>query len=184
MQRQKEINTDANKIQQLANKLSQHFWQADCAIPVVWNGRLTRSMGRFIFKIDGSKRIPIKIELSKYSSQFIDRDIFVAVLLHELCHYHLFVQGKPFEDRHPVFEKELQRVGAISTNRVQIPQKAYKLYCSACNAYLGTRKRLNVRRYLSQCCRKPITKKDCWIGQFKYDGTILKHAKVRFLDPL
>lgn len=173
------VDMDPQKLKRLANKLSLHFWGKPCQIPVAWNGRLRRTMGRFLFTEQSGKRTPLKIELSKYAAQWIDRDIFVAVLLHELCHYHLFIQGQPYQDHHPVFEQELKRVGAISTQRVQLPQKAYKLYCQGCERYLGIRRRLNTSRYRSQCCQKAIVKKETWLGEFRYDGHILKNSKVR-----
>ncbi|GGK25153.1 protein SprT [Caldalkalibacillus thermarum] len=173
------IDTDPQKLKRLANKLSLHFWGKPCQIPVTWNGRLTKTMGRFLYTEQNGQRTPLKIEISKYAAHWIDREIFVAVLLHELCHYHLFIEGRPYHDHHPVFEQELRRVGAISTQRVQLPQKAYKLYCQRCGGYLGLRRRINVGHYRSICCRAPILKAETWLGEFRYDGHILKNSKVR-----
>lgn len=178
------IKVDQEKLEVLANKLSLHFWNKPCDIPVRWNGRLTKAMGRFIFSTQRKTRSPIRIELSKHAVRFINHEIFIAVLLHELCHYHLFLAGKPFEDGHPAFEQELRRVGAISTNTVQLPQRGYHLYCDKCKAYLGTRKRMNTMRYLSGCCKAKIVKKEAWLGQFKYDGQILKNSRVRLARDL
>lgn len=178
---QKQITFDAKKLTTLAQKLSLHFWGKSCDIPVQWNGRLTKAMGRFVFAIQGRSRTPLRIELSKHAVHFINEEIFIAVLLHELCHYHQFRASKPYEDGHPEFEQELQRVGAISTNTVQLPQRAYLLSCQKCHKRLGTRKRLNTARYLSGCCQAPIEKKETWLGKFQYDGRILKHSKVNFI---
>ncbi|GAA0357958.1 SprT-like domain-containing protein [Bacillus horti] len=175
----KTINVDSEKLEDLSQKLSLHFWGKRCDIPVLWNGRLTKSMGRFMFSSRGRTRTALRIELSKHAVRFIPPEIFIAVLLHELCHYHLFIQGQPFEDGHPVFEEELRRVGAISTNVVQLPQKGFELYCSKCHERLGSRKRMNTKHYLSACCKAQILKKEAWLGECKYPGEILKHSKVR-----
>jgi SprT-like protein len=175
-----DIDFQPEKLLTLANKLSQHFWKKECTIPVVWNGRLKKAMGRFLFSYQGKKRIPVRIEMSKHAAQFINREIFIAVLLHELCHYHLFIQGHPFDDHHPLFEKELGRVGAISTNTVQIPQKGFELICSQCQQTIGTRRRMNTSRYLSGCCKAKIAKKEVLLGTFKYGGKILNDSKVTF----
>ncbi|RKD26761.1 hypothetical protein BEP19_16305 [Ammoniphilus oxalaticus] len=174
-----EIDFSPEKLQALAEKLSAHFWEQPLAIPVRWNGRLTRSMGRFIYGIRGGKRESLRIEMSKYAARFIDREIFIAVLLHELCHYHLFRQGQPFDDHHPVFEQELKRVGGISTNTVQLPTKVYRLKCRVCRAELGYMQRFNPARYRSPCCHSEIEREETWAGSFKYEGSILKHSKVR-----
>lgn len=64
----RDIDFDQDKLQALANKLSEHFWQEALHIPVVWNGRLTRAMGRFLFQQKGKRREPVKIEMSKYAA--------------------------------------------------------------------------------------------------------------------
>lgn len=174
----RDIDFNPERLQALANKLSLHFWNESISVPVVWNGRLTRSMGRFVYRVQGKHREPVKIEMSKYAAQFINREIFIAVLLHEMCHYHLFVQGKSFLDHHPVFEQELRRVGAISTNTVRLPSKIYKLVCKKCQRELGHMKRFNPDRYISPCCKSEIHKEEVWMGSFQYDGRILKNSKV------
>lgn len=175
------IDFDSAKLQALANKLSLHFWNEPLKVPVAWNGRITRSMGRFVYRMKGKNREPVKIEMSKYAAQFVDREIFIAVLLHEMCHYHLFMQGKPFLDHQPDFEQELERVGAISTNTVKLPSKAYKLHCKQCKQVLGHMKRINPDRYRSPCCHSEILKEESWVGSFQYDGKILKHSKVNIV---
>lgn len=147
----------------LAQQLSQTYWQAPCTIPVVWNGRLSTTMGRFFYLTQKKKRTAVRIELSRKAARHLDRETFIKVLLHELCHYHLFKQGKPFSDHHPVFEAEIKRVGAISTNAIKLPQKGYKLYCAKCQAFLGIRKRFNPAHYASACCHAPIIRQACWL---------------------
>lgn len=176
-----QIDFSVEKLQSLADKLSLHFWNKSLTIPVVWNGRLTRAMGRFVYQVSGPKREPLKIEVSKYAAKFIDRDIFIAVLLHELCHYHLFIQNKPCQDHHPLFEQELRRVGAISTNSVKLPEKYFRLFCVTCGKSLGNAKRINPHHYRSSCCHGEIRKEEVWSGTFSYDGQILKNKKVRII---
>lgn len=147
----------------LAAKLSEKHWQKSCEIPVVWNGRLSRSIGRFLYRSQWKQRHPIKIEMSKHAIPFIDKNVFDAMLLHELCHYFLYIEGLPFHDRDARFKEELTRVGAMPTRSIHIPQKNYELYCQQCQQPLGLRKRINLQKYRSVCCSKPIIKKEVWI---------------------
>ena len=179
METGRQVDYDPAKLQELADKLSVHFWNCKLGIPVVWNGRLSRAMGRFMYRMSGRRREPLRIEMSKHAVKFINREIFVAVLLHEMCHYHLFIQDKPFSDYHPLFEQEIERVGAISTNTVKLPEKVYKLSCTKCGKRLGMMKRVNPDNYVSTCCRFQIKREEEWIGTFRYDGQILKNSKVR-----
>lgn len=162
---------DQEALQALTNELSWQYWNEPCPIPVTWNGRLKRTMGRFIYGSNRQKQTNPRIEMSKHAAKYLDNATFVAVILHELCHYHLYRQNQPFADHHPFFEKELRRVGAISTNRVHLPQKAYELFCTSCQQSLGTRKRINTHHYRSKCCQAKILKKEATFGHFYNPGS-------------
>lgn len=151
-----------------ANSMSLKYWGEPCTIPVVWNGRLKRTMGRFLFKQTKQQRTPLKIELSTSAAQLLTISQLRKVLLHELCHYHLFIQNRPFTDRHPVFEAEIKRTKTISTNEVSLPRSGYALYCDACDRFLGYRVRFNTRNYRSLCCKAMIIKKTASIGKLSF----------------
>lgn len=161
-------STLAHNWQEEANSLSLLYWGVTCGIPVVWNGRLKRTMGRFLFQQTKQKRKPLKIELSVSAATLLSVDQMRKVLLHELCHYHLFNQQQPFMDRHPVFEAEIKRVGTISTNEVSLPRQGYALYCSKCNKFLGHRVRFNTRLYRSICCKVKIEKQQASLGKLSF----------------
>lgn len=154
--------------QQEAERLSLVHWGEACHIPIVWNGRLKRTMGRFLFKQTKQKRTPLKIELSTTAATLLSVEQMRKVLLHELCHYHLFIQNRPFTDRHPVFEAEIKRVQTISTNEVSLPRSGYALYCSQCAKFLGHRVRFNTRNYRSLCCKAKIIKTTASLGKFSF----------------
>lgn len=146
------------ELKRLADELSKRHWGKPCTIPVSWNGRLKKTMGRFMYHERLGKREALRIELSKFAAQTLNEATWISVLLHELCHYHLFIAGQPFEDGHPRFEQELRRVGAATSHTIRLPQQGYKLFCSQCERPLGVRKRINTAHYRSACCGATIIK--------------------------
>lgn len=154
------------EVKVLARELAQEHWGMKLNIPVVENGRLTRSLGLFYYDYDQNDRkkiIPLRIEIAKRLLKNYERETIVGVLKHELCHWALGVQGKPFNDGHPVFENELKRVGASSTFTIQLAGTIYTVLCSKCKKQRqsgDSKGRLNKfvdgkrksSRYTSGCC--------------------------------
>ena len=83
------------------------------SIPIYINGRLKTTIAWFVFKETGIKGI--RIEVSK---QLMKQDINIItdVLLHELCHYHLWRTHKPFDDCDEEFIDLVHKVGANESN--------------------------------------------------------------------
>lgn len=104
-------------------------YQLTLTIPIEINGRLKRRMGRFHFTRDEE---PVKIDLSKNLIEYNEFEIVKNVLMHELIHYALFVQNKPYWDGHPVFEKELEQHAASSTGTLKMTQNHHVYHCG-CN---------------------------------------------------
>lgn len=102
------------------------------------------------------------MDLAKRLFENYDEETIEGVIKHELCHWALCKQGKPFDDGHPVFEAELVRVGAPSTKQITFKGKLYTAGCKKCQKEVVSRKsrgRLNkylTGGYTSRCCRSPI----------------------------
>lgn len=148
-----------------ARKLTQdlaikHF-NTKLNIPVKENGRLTRALGRFR-AIGGKTPTPLDIELSSRLLQNFKDETIADVILHELCHWYLFINNQPNADGHPVFENLLKSVGAKSTGTLQPAGEVHELICSGCkkSVYKTLSKRKAMNRtgaqYRSTCCHAPL----------------------------
>ncbi len=102
-------------------------------IPVGINGRLKTTIAWFIPDVNGIKGV--RIEVSK---QLLNQDINIItdVLLHELCHYHLWRNNKPCDDCDEEFIELVHKVGANESN-VFTGEKtfsfSYEKYTAKCN---------------------------------------------------
>jgi SprT-like protein len=136
-----------------AKKQAKKQWGLQLNVTVTINGRLSRSLGRF----GHTKTKPLYIQLSKKLVENYEPHEIKDVLLHELTHWALFTLNKPCKDGHPVFEKELKRVGACSTRTYEIKGEAFQLHCKNCGRLVGEtnnkRQSTNwLNRGVSKCC--------------------------------
>lgn len=113
----------------VAEDLIKQYWSLNLHIPVQVNGRLSKTLGTYEFKIKNGKVIPLRIQLSKELVQYGSRHFIYFILKHELCHFVLSHLGQPFKDKEDVFETELKRIGAFSSKKIRV---LYRIQCTCC----------------------------------------------------
>jgi SprT-like protein len=108
------------QLEMYARKFLQENYNMQLVVPLKLNGRLRTACGRFVFTRyrSGKPDTPKVVELNKYFFENNEPTVVLDVLRHELVHYALFMQGKPHNDGHPVFEKELKRLGIVSQKTI------------------------------------------------------------------
>lgn len=129
-------------------------------IPIKINGRLIKTMGRFVYFVHSKK--PSVIELSKILIENNEMDVILNILKHELVHYALFVLGKPSDDGEEYFENELKRLGIVSQSTIKditinVPRHVY--VCNNCNHHYKVKRRLKYDGYFHRCnhCKGRLT---------------------------
>lgn len=121
-------------------------------ITIKRNNRLSRVLGRFISTYD---RRPLRIELSGRLVDYYDDNIIVDVLKHELIHYMLCVQGKPYSDRSHEFIKTCKANGVSLTNTIgdsNNPNEVFHHYSCECRSDI--RKARKLARNRTYACLK------------------------------
>lgn len=144
----------------VASELIKKYWNANLHIPVFVNGRLSKTLGTYEFKIVEGKVIPLGIQLSKELVQYGSEEFICFVLKHEVCHFVLSQFERPFKDGEDVFEAELKRIQAFSSKKIYV---FYRIQCTNC----GT-----VYKFDSKKKARNATKEQtCVCGE----GTLIKH---------
>lgn len=112
-----------------------------------WNNRLRTTGGRF-FPNDRHLDFNPKI----YREFGID--IFRKIVRHELCHYHLYIQGKGYQHRDKAFKELLEKVDGLRyTPRVTAVKVNYHHYsCQSCGQVYRRRRRVNLRKFACGYC--------------------------------
>lgn len=143
-------------LEQLFQELNvQHFNQGLPLPKLFWNPRLSSAAGRFRAGSRNPLRPrPAEIEIAAYLKDIPDGITHIRdTLLHEMVHYLLWHQQKPFGHT-PEFHRILKRVGARRYNTVpKVRPAKYHYRCPHCQVVFPTRRRLKGSA-CAPCCKK------------------------------
>ena len=140
-------------VQQLtgyAKKFLKETYNLELTIPIELNGRMRKTCGWFKHtrsRVTGEGKA-VKIEMNRFFVENNDPITVLDVLRHELVHYALYIQKKPYNDGHPVFENELKRLKIVSQSTIDkyeikskpINMSVYK--CKKCDMIHRTKRAL------------------------------------------
>lgn len=134
-------------------KIIKRYWGMDCEIPIHINGRLKKTLGRYLYETEQNGVIPIAIELSKEMIEHANKRFILLILKHEVCHYILSIKDLPFLDGDDVFEQELIRIGSLSTKEMSIE---YRVQCTRCQRVYRCKNNQEAKKIekkgKSKCC--------------------------------
>ena len=135
-----------NQLTQYARKFLADNYHMELKIPIVYNGRLQKACGRFLYYANNNPR-PVKIDINKRFAEMNEYDVVLDVLRHELVHYAMWSQGKPHSDGDILFERELKRLGVVSQSTIdkytiKSLKQVYK--CTKCKCEFKRNRRLSL----------------------------------------
>lgn len=95
-----------------------------------WNSRLQTTGGRFFPK-------DRHLDFNPKIYQTYGLETFRKIVRHELCHYHLYDQGKGYRHKDPAFKQLLQQVDGLRftpplPEKAGRPKRMYLYRCSHC----------------------------------------------------
>lgn len=140
------------ELEQISNTFLQDNFNTSLNIPLVINGRLQKTLGRFKSTLNRitRERIPLKIELSQNLINTNDNNIIVDVLKHELIHYALCSNNQPFSDNDYIFIHTCNKMNVPLTNTIRIQRKQHIYECE--NGHIIKRvRRFNENNYKCKC---------------------------------
>lgn len=134
--KEKEMPSFLNEARTFANKFLMENFNMKLEIPIKMNGRLTRTMGRYLSRNYFGSVVPTSIELSKtylVAALIVgDLEEMYDTLKHELVHYALSVQGKNYNDGDYEFEKKLYELNISSSgstpNHKRLSERTLRYY--------------------------------------------------------
>jgi len=141
------------QLQGLVEKLSLEFFQRPFKHKAIFNNRLRTTGGRYLLKSHN-------IEINRRYLEQLGEEELIGIIKHELCHYHLHLEGKGYRHRDADFKKLLKKVGAPRFCNV-LPdgperKRSYKLHvykCSNCSQVFKRKRAVDVLRYVCGKCR-------------------------------
>ena len=114
-----------------------------------WNTRLRSTGGRF-FPKDGH------LDFNPKVYQELGLELFRKIVRHELCHYHLYYEGKGYKHKDAAFKKLLKEVDGLRfvpplSSVSQTPDLVYT--CQTCRQTYQRKRRIDTKRYRCGLCR-------------------------------
>lgn len=144
-----------DKLLELVNYISKKYFQKPYVDEVRFNGRLRTTGGRYI----PGKRL---IELNpKYLIELGEQEL-IGIIKHELCHYHLHIEGKGYMHGDKDFKELLKKTG--SPRHCQplpsVKESIKHIYiCERCNNIYKRVRRIHTIKYRCGKCGGRIKSK-------------------------
>lgn len=142
------------ELHHIVNELSIRYFGKPFKDDVIFNHRLRTTGGRYL---PGHRRIEIN---PKYLEE-LGIDEVMGIIKHELCHYHLHIQGKGYQHRDPEFKALLEQTNSprFCNPLPSMNQKRKHVYeCMQCGKVYKRIRRMNLSKYRCGRCRGMLKK--------------------------
>jgi len=147
------------ELQQLVESISENVFNKPFVHAAYFNGRLKTTGGRYMLQTHHIQINPKSLELHGIKE-------IEGIIRHELCHYHLHIEGKGYKHRDKDF-KELMRLtksprfcASIGTVNRRSRESLHVYECVSCGLLYRRKNRLNVNKYRCGKCSGHLTKKE------------------------
>ncbi|MCT1577316.1 SprT family protein [Oceanobacillus kimchii] len=134
---------------ELVDKLSLKYFNKHFVDKVYFNTRLRTTGGRYL----PSKRV---IELNPKYVIESNKEEFYGIIKHELCHYHLHIEGKGYNHGDREFKELLKATGSprhCSPLPSQQRKHRYEYQCNQCGFVYKRIRKVNMKKYRCGKCR-------------------------------
>jgi SprT-like protein len=147
-----------HELHELVKNISANLFGKPFRHQAYFNPKLRSTGGRYLL---GTHNIEIN---KKYLEQLGEAEL-IGIIKHELCHYHLHLEGKGYQHRDPDFKTLLKKVGAprYCNQLPEVPKKrTFKrilIYeCTSCHVQYKRKRSINISRYVCGKCRGKLSK--------------------------
>ncbi|HHY20309.1 MAG TPA: SprT family protein [Bacilli bacterium] len=137
------------QLQQLVEEISLKHFHRPFIHNARFNHRLRTTGGRYLLHTH-------HIEINPKHLEYYGYEELVGIIKHELCHYHLHIEGKGYRHRDEDFKQLLSKVGGQRFCK-PLPQEnksiVWRVYvCNVCETIYKRKRRINVERYVCGKC--------------------------------
>ncbi|RFB28574.1 SprT family protein [Brevibacillus sp. VP] len=139
------------ELQKLVEEISVHDFAKPFRHNARFNSRLRTTGGRYLLRTHDLEFNPLHL-------QEHGEEELIGIIKHELCHYHLHLEGKGYRHRDQDFIQLLQQVGGarycsrLNGQKIVLPYR-YQLICTDCGFLYKRKKNINPARYVCGRCR-------------------------------
>jgi SprT-like protein len=149
---------EQRELQMLVESLSIELFGKPFRHIASFNPRLRTTGGRYLLGTHN-------IEINKKYLDELGKVELIGIIKHELCHYHLHLEGRGHQHRDQDFKTLLKKVGAprfctqLPGKKERSTSKKILLYqCAKCQHTYQRRKKIDTSRYVCGKCRGKLIK--------------------------
>jgi SprT-like protein len=146
------------ELQILVEKISDESFGKPFCHQAAFNPRLRSTGGRYLLSTHN-------IEINRKYLEQLGENELIGIIKHELCHYHLHLEGKGYQHKDADFKALLKKVNAprfcSQLPNKQVKRSAKKLliyHCSNCKQTYTRKRSINTSRYVCGKCRGKLVK--------------------------
>ncbi|MCH1627247.1 SprT family protein [Fredinandcohnia quinoae] len=142
---------DQFELQKIVEEVSLESFGKPFCHKAIFNNRLQTTGGRYILKSHD-----IELNPKYYQERGVDE--LVAIIKHELCHYHLHIEGKGYKHRDQDFRNLLKKVDAprfckpLESVKRRKVSKQYLYVCKNCGLQYIRKRKVDIKRYACGKC--------------------------------
>ncbi len=145
------------QLQALTEMISETYFLKPFKHKAIFNRRLRTTGGRYLL---GTHNIEIN---KKYYEEHGIKEL-EGIIKHELCHYHLHIEGKGYKHRDGDFRRLLEEVGAprhcTPLGHEKTKAVVKRIYvCIDCGQHYERQRRVDTNRYSCGKCRGKLREK-------------------------
>lgn len=135
----------------LVKEVSIKYFNKPFLHKAIYNSRLRTTGGRYLLKTHNIEVNP------KYLAKFGQNEI-EGIVKHELCHYHLHIEGRGYKHGDRDFKELLHLTGAPRyCSALEVDKYFY--ICSKCGLEYRRKRKINIDKYRCSKCLGLILKK-------------------------
>lgn len=145
------------ELQKLVENISLRFFNKEFQHKAFFNPRLRTTGGRYMLHSHN-------IEINRSYLDQLGQEELIGIIKHELCHYHLHIEGKGYQHRDQEFKDLLKQVEAprfcstLPNRPDRKKNNTLRLYkCSRCSQLYRRKKRINLSKYVCGKCRGKLS---------------------------
>ncbi|WP_078392380.1 SprT family protein [Shouchella patagoniensis] len=135
------------QLQELTEEISSKYFKRPFLHKAIFNKRLRTTGGRYLLQSHN-----IELNYSQYE-QFGEGEL-IGIIKHELCHYHLHLEGKGYQHRDADFKQLLKQVRAPRFCRsVSQNVSTYDYRCKKCELIYTRKRKINTQKFVCGKCK-------------------------------
>lgn len=143
---------DNKELQSLVETISQQWFGKAFTHKAIFNPRLRTTGGRYLLNSHN-------IEVNKKHYEEYGLEELIGIIKHELCHYHLHLEGKGYRHRDRDFKELMHRVKAprfcstLTTVQKKRSTKQYIYQCQSCKQIFKRMRRVDTKKFVCGKCK-------------------------------